>query len=154
MRRLQCSAARQRDVLNDVHKAIEYYYQWLREGVHFLSVNAENILSEIRRVETNATLRMALVKGARAFQRQHLSQNAIVARWWSILEPLHARQTSSPPDIPVGACTCDDGLVAKIQQRSPEVRNIKECKKCEIVRMKDSRLAKFIGVVPKTPTPV
>ena len=124
------------------HEAAEYYYQWLREGVHYLSVDGSTILEQIERVERNTTLRDALLEGAAAFQRLYLSRAALVDRWWSILKLLRERQTQGAMPTIDGnaACTCDEALMAK---------KIPECTKCEIVHMKDHRLAKFVGVVPK-----
>ena len=39
------------------HEAIEYYYQWLREGETHLAVDDTDILEKIRWVEANITLR-------------------------------------------------------------------------------------------------
>lgn len=125
------------------HEAIEYYYQWLREGETHLAVDDTDILEKIRWVEANITLRKTLLKGARTFQRKYLSNAALVDRWWSILGPLRERQDTRPPVPPPTACTCDAGLLAR--------RSYPECTKCEITRLKDHRLAKFVGVVPKPP---
>merc|ERR1711924_98933 len=114
-----------------------------REGVHFLSVNGDNILDKIEQVERNTTLRNTLLKGALDFQRAYLSRDALIDRWWSILKLLVERQVPTEPKFnPKFACTCDDALLAQ--------KKVPECLKCEIMRMKDSRLAKFVGVVPKT----
>ena len=129
----------------DVSLARTSYCQWLQEGVTHLAVDGDDIAVQIARIEANATLRDMLIKGARTFQRQRLSRAALVDRWWQILSIVRERQAPEAPRPPPGACTCDDQLLA--QQAFPE------CKKCEIVRMKESRIAKFVGVVPKAAPP-
>lgn len=122
------------------HSAIEWYYPYLREGVHYVSVDETNLYDELRRIDSDTELQRTLREGARQFALEHLSGNALVDRWQRIFGILRDRQKSSA-DIPSSCCTCD--------KDSSEC--VRACTKCEITRKQGRSIAKFIGLAPKQP---
>ena len=136
-----------RDARNKKMEPQEWYYAKMRPDVHYLPVNAKTLISQIRRVETDPTLRAVLIRGAREFHSEYLSKAALVERWRSILSLLRDRQRTSRPKItPKHGCTCD----VRLRARKSNAK-LAECAKCEITRKSDEALLRFVGLTHHAP---
>lgn len=124
------------------HTADEWYYRYLRDGVHYLSVDEASLYDTLRRLDANPREQIALRRGSRQFAAQYLSGHALVGRWQAILGVLHDRQPPLRPPVPNStACTCDDHMLSTSAWRP--------CAKCDITRKRGRSISKFVGLVPK-----
>ncbi|KAJ8609494.1 hypothetical protein CTAYLR_005452 [Chrysophaeum taylorii] len=122
------------------HAATEWYYQHLRDGVHYLSVDENNLYNTLRRLDGDARLQLALRRAGRRFAFQHLSGKSLVARWNSIFGVLQERQTSRNSYVPnATSCTCNAYLL--------RAKTYPPCQKCEITLKRGRSISKFVGLV-------
>jgi len=124
------------------HAAREWYYQHLRDRVHYLSVDASNLYDVLRELDADPQLQLKLRRGGQQFAFKFLSGRTLVDRWHAILAVLQDRQVREPT-IPRDACTCDPRLLNDTRVV------VKACQKCEITAKKGRTISKFVGLVPK-----
>lgn len=124
------------------HAAQEWYYTHLKDGVHYVSIDASNVYDVLRDLDANPKKQLHLRRGGRHFLAKFLSGRSLVDRWRALLDVLEERQTSEPPRIHnATACTCDQGLLDRYA--------FAPCQKCSITQKKGRTLAKFVGLLPK-----
>ena len=123
------------------HDALEWYYPFLRDGVHYVSVDETDLERKLGELRRDPERRQKLVEGGAAFFEAHLRGDRLVDRWKKLFDGLAAGQADAPPRVSQGsACSCDAGMAAYAS-----------CEKCEITRKRGNTVAKFLGLIPKRP---
>uniref|UniRef100_A0A7S3NK87 Glycosyl transferase CAP10 domain-containing protein n=1 Tax=Aureoumbra lagunensis TaxID=44058 RepID=A0A7S3NK87_9STRA len=125
------------------HTASEWYYQHLRDGVHYVSVDQNTIYPLLLSLQVNPHLQLKMRRGSKVFARNYLSGRTLTNRWSAILSILAERQAQDIPKINKDiACTCDTELLSQ--------NAIPKCQKCEITKKRGRAVAKFVGLIPKS----
>ena len=124
------------------HDALEWYYPFLRDGVHYVSVDETNIARRLEALRNDPERRRRLVEGGGAFFAAHLQGGRLIERWRRLFEGLGAKQPAGPPRVDQAtACSCDSSLQGTYAS----------CVKCEITLKRGNTVAKFLGLIPKRP---
>ena len=121
--------------------ATEFYYRHLQNDVHYVVVDASNIVETVEAIEADPARQERLRRGARAFYDAHLAAPRLIDRWRAVLEALALRQDVEPPKIDnSSACTCDH----RLPQTEP-------CSTC--LHLEDTEMACFMGILKKPKRP-
>jgi hypothetical protein len=89
------------------HPYFEFYYDWLKEGTHFISVNATTIVSKIAELNANPDRAAAMAMATQAWFRRHLHPDFLQQYWWALLTE-YAKMQSFEPTLAhlKQPCTC------------------------------------------------
>ena len=107
------------------HDALEWYYPFLRDGVHYVSVDETDLERKLGELRRDPERRRRLVEGGAAFFEAHLRGDRLVDRWRRLFDGLAAGQPATRRLwwSQSAACSCDAGMAAYAS-----------CEKCEITR--------------------
>ena len=83
----------------------EFYYRQLREGTHFVAVNASTVLGRVQWLASHDGQAQAIGAASLAWFRAHLRGADIQAYWLELLRAYAALQRFQP-QLPPNACTC------------------------------------------------
>jgi len=142
------------------HAAVEWYYQYLKPGRHYLSVDETNLHRTLDRLEANHHLQRILRRGAHHFADDYLAGRNLVDRWRAIFAELAARQPNSTDTFDAWDATekTVEYVTRRGNTRSKIVtlprpctcegdgESLVPCQKCSITALKGRRMAKFVGI--------
>ena len=113
------------------HDALEWYYPFLRDGIHYVSVDETDLERKLGGVETRPGAKTAARRGRRGLLRGAPPGRPARGPVAAALHGLAAGQADAPPRVSQGAaCSCDAGMAAYAS-----------CEKCEITRKRGGPVA-------------
>lgn len=98
----------------------EFYYRQLEEGVHYVGVNASNVLARVQWLSRNEEKAQAVAAAAAAWYRAHLRGADVQAYWVALLRAYGSLQRFAP-QLPPNACTCAARRRVAVPGRSSHV---------------------------------
>jgi hypothetical protein len=85
----------------------EFYYEWLEEGKHYVTVNATNIVHTIEALNDDPEGTAEMAAATKSWFREHLHPDVLQQYWFHLLSEYASMQDFEPSlDLLQAPCAC------------------------------------------------